>query len=128
MKPNPNESDPVLCFVKDQWAFFTAKDLKEQSGCDWDDRPYQHNASIPHEDGTITRVAFYGDFETPEDFTDSLSADDINAGVMAWISGSRWSSDEVNRIVIPAGTTLSEFKRLIKLGSGKVYTEELSNV
>ena len=126
MELNPNKLDPVLCFVKKQWAFFTTKDLKSQSGCDWDDRPYQHNASIPHEDETITRVAYEGCFDTPEDFTNNLSADDINSGVMAWISGSIWSTDEVGRIVIPAGTTLSEFKRLIKLGGGQIFVKDLS--
>lgn len=129
MSNHPNESDPVLCFVKDHmWAFFTKKALHEQSGCDWNDRPYQFNASVPHgeDEGTITRVAFHGDFETPENFSDNLSAEDINSGVIAWVVGSRWADDVVKKVTIPAGTPLSEFKRRIQQAGGKVFVEEKS--
>lgn len=38
----------VLCFVKGNRAYFTRKDLDEQWGDDWDDRPYEYNAGEPY--------------------------------------------------------------------------------
>lgn len=126
MKQKPNEADPVLCYVKDGWAYFTDLALEEQSGSDWHKRPYEHNACRPYDDEHVrTIVAFDGSFETPEDYNGCVSVEDINAGVMAWISTSRWADSDVKRIVIRAGTPVSEFKRLIRLAGGKVYTEEV---
>lgn len=37
-----------LCYIEDNLAFFTTKDLDKQWGDDWNDRPYEHNASRPY--------------------------------------------------------------------------------
>lgn len=50
------------------------------------------------------------------------SVEDINAGAVAWLSTPTWSSDP--KIAIPAGTTIPEFKRLIRQSGGKIYVEE----
>jgi hypothetical protein len=41
--------DPVLCYVDDNWAYFTTQDLADQWGDDWDDAPYEHNAETPYD-------------------------------------------------------------------------------
>jgi hypothetical protein len=130
-------SEPVLCFVKDNCAYFTTQKLEDQWGCDWGDRPYEHNASRPNEPGKsdidkgntweITKVYYDGDFETPAEiagFNSSYSVEDINAGYVPWLVTSRWT-DMPRKIVINAGCPLTDFKSAIKLGGGKVYTEEV---
>jgi hypothetical protein len=48
--------------------------------------------------------------------------EDINAGAVAWLSTPTWSSDP--KTAIPAGTTIPEFKRLIRQSGGKIFVEE----
>lgn len=119
----PNSSDPVLCYVREPWAYFTVLNLKAQGGDGWHKRPYQYNSSPPYEPpGIIFKLAYDGSFETPSDFAETISVEDINAGKIAWVSASRWGDGEA--MAIRAGTTLSEFKRLIKLAGGKIYEEK----
>ena len=123
---------PVLCYVDGQWAYFTTKKLSEQWGDDWNDAPYEDNAGEPYTYGDhdrkegcepweIVKVAWCGDFETPctDQCNSRWSVDRINAGGVAWMQTSRWSSGEA--VIIPAGTTLSDFCRLIAAGGGEVY-------
>jgi hypothetical protein len=37
-----------LCYVKGNWAYFTSRPLSEQTGDDWNDAPYEHNAGTPY--------------------------------------------------------------------------------
>jgi hypothetical protein len=125
---------PVLCYVDRQWAFFTTQPIEKQWGDDWDDVPYEHNAGEPYVYGEcdrteglkpweIVKVAWDGDFETPctDQSNSRWSVQRINAGGVAWLQTSRWISGEA--VIIPAGTTLSDFCRLITKGGGKVYLE-----
>jgi hypothetical protein len=111
-----------LCYVDEPWAYFTPRLLSEQSGDDWNDAPYEHNAEPPHEDD-IVRVAYSGDFQTPSAncTNSSWCVDDINKGGIAWLRSPDWKTDP--RVFIPAGTALDEFIELIRLGGGKVYAE-----
>jgi hypothetical protein len=122
-------NEPILCYVRDQWAFFTTRKLSEQWGDDWNDAPYEHNAGDPYEFGahdekngrepwTISRVAFDGCFETPcSNYPNSpWSVEQINAGAVAWL---RSSYPPIT--VIPAGVTLPQFRQLIERGGGTVY-------
>ena len=43
--------EPILCYVKGPWAYFTTQPLKKQWGDDWDDAPYEHNAGEPYGPG-----------------------------------------------------------------------------
>lgn len=72
---------------------------------------------------SVTKVAFDGDFEPPDfGLTNSrYSVQQINAGVVAWLKTGSWRAE--CQIVIPAGTTLDEFRQLIYAGGGKVYEE-----
>lgn len=121
MTTKTDEAILRLCYVDEPWAYFTPRPLAEQSGDDWNDVPYEHNAEPPN--GTdIVKVAYDGDFETPCDNNRNspYSVDEINAGVIAWLRRSKWSSKPM--VAIPAGTLLAEFCKLIRKGGGKVYT------
>jgi len=112
-------SDPVLCYVKDQWAYFTHKPLSEQWGDDWDDAPYEHNAGSPY--GATVRVAFYADMDRPCDnqFNSPYSVERINQGVVPWLVTSKYSSKPL--VTIFAGCTLKDFIAKIEQAGGEVY-------
>lgn len=103
-----------LCYIRDNFAYFTTQDLDKQTGDDWDDAPYEHNAGEPYppmlfnyvdgrkekdprdwnEDGTpkweIYKVAYdYCGAETPAEIAGSnsrYSVDMINAKLIPWLS------------------------------------------
>ena len=64
-----------LCFVDDNFAYFTTRELSKQWGDDWDDAPYEHNAGYPYEPAqqdlkkginwSIIKIAFEGPFLLP---------------------------------------------------------------
>ena len=116
----------VLCYVENNFAYFTTKELSDQWGDDWNDAPYEHNAGSPYgphkddEPWEILKVAFDGDFETPADIAghnSSYSVEMINKGAISWLT-QRWSETKVS---IPAGTTLKQFIELVEKGNGTVY-------
>jgi len=133
-------SEPVLCFIRGSIAYFTTQELSKQTGDDWDDAPYEHNAGTPYkpfrsvpecwnEDGTpkweISEVIFKTDLVTPKEYyygNSSYSVEDINAKYVPWLATAQYSSDP--KVVIYAGVTLTEFKRLIRSAGGKIYVEE----
>ena len=124
--------DPVLCYIDEPWAYFTTQALEDQWGDDWDDAPYEHNAEAPYEDWgmyeegkpqwRIVKIALDGPFETPSDAAMSCSVQEINRGDVAWLIPSWAARDDVKPI--PAGTPLSEFKRLVKAAGGTIYIPE----
>jgi hypothetical protein len=133
-------SEPVLCFIKDNTAYFTTQELSKQTGDDWNDAPYEHNAGRPYkpfrsipedwnEDGTpkweISEVIFKTDLVTPEEYhygNSSYCVEDINAKYVPWLATAKYSSDP--KVTIHAGVTITEFKRLIRSAGGKIYVEE----
>lgn len=118
-----------LCFVSGNFAYFTSKPLDEQTGDDWDDAPYEHNAGYPYDmdNSDIIRILAYncGCLETPAEFTGQggVSVDEINSGKVAWFSSPSYVKKE-DRVVIHAGVTMDEFKRLIKKAKGTVFVPE----
>ena len=117
-------SEPVLCYVRAPWAYFTTQKLSEQWGDDWDDAPYEHNASCPYTDDghEIVKLAYEGELETPADkagLNSRYSVEEINAGAVAWLASPSWCSGE--KVVIPAGTSISNFIKLVKKSGGAVY-------
>lgn len=142
-----------LCYVKDQWAYFTTQELDKQWGDDWNDAPYEHNAGTPYKpvwhreakhvkdgklcmcescladwDGIVPRweikcVAFEGPFTQPYEGH----------------FNSPWTVEQINRgavawlrsdnytqhtkVNVMAGCTYDEFIKAVKLGGGKVYAE-----
>lgn len=117
----------VLCYIDQYWAYFTTQELSKQWGDDWNDAPYEHNAGEPYlhfQDGeswSISKVAFDGPFERPCDnqLNSPWSVEQINAGAIAWLRSSRWSTNK--NVIIPAGTTMERFIDLIYDGGGNVY-------
>ncbi len=120
--------DPVLCFIKNGVAYFTTQELKAQTGDDWDDTPYEINAGPPYSaEGndahwTISAYRYPRHFMTPAELAGSYSpysVEDINAGAVAWL----YSAQNGERIAIYAGTTLSEFKRIMAPTGGIMPAE-----
>ncbi len=126
--PDPGEVTFRLCYVDEQWAYFTTQDVTKQWGDDWNDAPYEHNAGTPYayhdqtdkEPWEILKVAWDGPFRVPCDgqLNSRWTVEQINAGAAAWLTTETWADKQV---AIPAGTTLKEFKHLILEGEGKVY-------
>lgn len=109
----------VLCYVDPPWAYFTTLPLSEQWGDDWDDAPYEHNASPPH-GPEVVRVAYYSCHSTPAALCRSnsrYSVQQINSGAVAWLAA------EFEKDVQPilAGTTLQDFVKIIHASEGVVY-------
>jgi hypothetical protein len=84
-----------------------------------------HEPVQPRERWTITRVAFDDVMDTPREgvLNSSWSVQQINRGDVAWLRPCRWEENEAAQPIM-AGTTLSEFKRLLALCGGKVYVAE----
>lgn len=125
---NEATQEPKLCYVKDAWAYFTTQPVEKQNGDDWNDAPWEHNAGPPYDDHEtpkrwdIIKVAWHGDLETPGGWSGNSRwcVDQINAGAVAWLtSPSHKSGDEL--VVIHAGATLEDFKRLVAKAGGHVY-------
>lgn len=129
------KEDPILCYIRDDWAYFTTQPLAEACGEGWSKVPYEHNSSPPRSydamfDGArfkrkpwaITKVAFDGAFTRPStDYGNSpFSVVAINKGAAPWL---RTEFDTIF-VAIPAGTPLSRFKELVREAGGKVYVEE----
>lgn len=123
------DDDLKLCYVRGPWAWFTTRELSEQWGDDWNDALYEHNAGPPyerigHEEGAwdIVKVAWDGWLEEPceRHLNSPWSVEQINAGAVAWLHS---PSYEDANVVIPAGTTLPEFRRLVAEARGHVYED-----
>lgn len=123
------DQDPVLCYIDRPWAYFTTQALDQQWGDDWNDAPYEHNAEEPYAKPgwEIVVVAFRSDLETPADrsgINSPYSVQDINEGQIPWLQTPAW--DDGEQISIPAGTSLSEFTRIIRAAGGRVWREDLT--
>ena len=128
-------NEPVLCYIEpreNHVAWFTTAPLTEQWGDDWDDEVYEHNSENPYAwdesrglpPYTLTRVVFLGwDAIAPHHGYQNSpwSVQQINAGAVPWL---RSYAGTETPVVIPAGTTLSEFKWLVRLAGGTAYVEE----
>lgn len=121
------------------YAYFTPRSMNAQTGDDWNDCPYEHNAGIPY-DHIITKVV---DCETcpglkiakeikyieiikvpfstrsfntsfPKDYSyggnSSFCVDSINRGAVAWIYD---FVDKKHSVAIYGGCTLKKFSKLI---------------
>jgi len=117
-----------LCYIRDSFAFFTTAELKDQWGDSWNNAPYRHNAEDPNEWSEcsdvpkyeIKKIAYDAYLDRPGD---RYSVEMINAGAVAWLV---YASSLDPKVVIPAGTTLEDFKRLIKEAGGKTYEESIT--
>lgn len=114
-------SEYKLCYVKDNFAYFTSQELKNQCGDGWHKRPYEHNSDEPYvycgkgKPYGIVKMAFEGEFRFPlsRSANSQYSVDSINAGDFPWIA-----QDEMS---IYAGASIEEFKEKIIKADGSVY-------
>ena len=122
----------VLCYVEPPWAYFTTQKLGDQWGDDWDDRPYENNAGEPyiwterHSNPPayeVHKVAYDSDWLiTPAEDNMVRSVEEINKGDTPWLKTSKYYSE--NHVSIYAGTTLSDFIKLLQFAGGRVYLEQ----
>jgi len=119
-----------LCYVEDNFAWFTTADLSDQWGDDWNDAPYEHNAGSPYAwregddkaEYKLMRVAFYSQLETPADISGGnsrYSVQAINAGAVAWLAdrfGEKCTT-------ISAGCNPETFIKTIKETGGDVFIQ-----
>jgi len=109
-----------LCYVELPFVWFTMN-LREQSGDDWNDAPYDCNAGPPTlrrgQDWKIFRVAVFANpykhqLMTPDSSHSNTwwSVDDINSGAVPWLrlTESDWNPQSIATLM--AGITYSEFK------------------
>ena len=112
-----------LCYIEDNWAYFTKLPLDEQWGDDWDDAPYEHNAGEPYEHlgADIMKLAWEGDLDTPcGNYNNSpYSVQRINKGAVPWLVSSPWNKNIF--VSIPGGTTMLDFITLVYASGGTVY-------
>lgn len=120
-----DKGDYKLCYIKNNFAYFTNLPLSEQWGDDWNDSPYEHNAGEPsyESENQIIKIAYDGyDTETPADksgYNSSYSVEMINSGAVAWLTG--YDYKEEKYISLLAGSTIEEFAdKLNKIGE-KIY-------
>ena len=121
-----------LCFVDENWAYFTDQPLTGEGcqwGDDWNDAPYEHNAGEPyaHDGENVIKCAWEGDFVTPggDNGNSEYSVERINKGVIPWLVTSRWYEGDV--VIIQAGVSPMEFRTLITKGGGKTYWPALTS-
>lgn len=131
-----------LCYIENNFAYFTTQDLDKQWGDDWDDAPYEHNAEEPYTpairyftadrqekvetdwnaDGSpkweIMKIAFY----CPSSATPAESAG----------MNSPYSVEMINNKLIPwltvypdkglfAGASIDEFVEFIEESGGEIF-------
>lgn len=124
------DDDFKLCYCTESWAYFTTLDPEKQEGDDWHKRPRSLNSGPPYEDyqapqgaeprWRLKKVAWESNHELADD---NQTAERINQGNSAWLCLDAYGCCPKDAKPIPAGTTLPEFRRLIKLAGGKVYEE-----
>lgn len=123
-----------LCYVDNQWAYFTTQPLDKQWGDDWGDAPYEHNAGDPYayseydqkqgrEPWEIIKVAWEGPLSAPCSgvLNSHYSVEMINAGLTPWLRTDEWHTGAP--VAIMAGIGLQDFIDQVYALGGAVYTE-----
>jgi hypothetical protein len=137
-----------LCYIENNFAYFTTQELDKQTGDDWNDAPYEHNAGTPYE----PRIFYYADGRREKDLTEwnedgtpkfeiyKVAYDYCGAETPAQIAGSnsRYSVDMINAKLIPwltkypnkalfAGASVEEFTEFVESCNGTVYFPKEKN-
>jgi hypothetical protein len=132
-----------LCYIRDNFAYFTTQELDKQTGDDWNDAPYEHNAGEPYapslryftadrqekvetdwnEDGTpkweIMKIAFdCSKAETPAQMAfgnSKYSVQMINNKLIPWLTITNSSK------ALFAGASIGEFVKFIEESEGEIF-------
>ena len=122
--------DFKLCYVdSNNTAWFTTQPLtgpNKQWGDDWDDSPYEHNAGEPYyeKEHEFVRLGVEG-FRTPAHLGFRCSVEQINAGMVAWLTSETSFLNNDGRYTtllttIHAGIDLPTFISRVKEAGGEV--------
>jgi hypothetical protein len=100
---------------------------KKQSGDDWDDAPYEHNAGPPYpkEGHEIIEVKFSSVLLSPADQhapNSLLSVEAINDCEVPWLTS---REEEDKKISIFAGDTLGEFIDVVIGTGGSIFFKSI---
>lgn len=127
------EREPVLCYVSGSLLVFTTQALEDQTGDDWNDAPYEHNAGYPYAYGDhdakrgkepwqLVELYYQGDFEQPSSwaYNSPYSIDHINARAVPWLQSDRHGPEPFKHKVW-AGWTLRQVAAAIAKAGGMVY-------
>lgn len=127
-------SEPVLCYVRGTFLYFTTQALFDQWGDDWNDAPYEHNAGSPYPydehdarrgkaPWSILCVAWSGPFETPADghLNSPWSVERINRGEVPWLRSDGFGAAPQGSVQIWAGMPYTQAVAGILEGGGMVY-------
>jgi hypothetical protein len=132
-----------LCYIEKSFAYFTTQELDKQTGDDWNDSPYEHNAGEPYAprlryftadrqekvetdwnaDGSpkweIMKIAFYcPSAETPAQMAgmnSRYSVKQINAGLIPWLTSRQHNTCKY------AGASIDSFVFFIEESGGEVF-------
>jgi hypothetical protein len=143
------KKDFKLCFIAENFAYFTTQELSKQTGDDWNDAPYEHNAGVPYgpfrsysytKNGEWAKGSDYNDDGTPKweiykvayDYCGAETPSEIAAG------NSRYSVEAINNKLTPwltkypdkalfAGASVEEFITFIEECGGTVYLPKEKN-
>jgi hypothetical protein len=126
------KKDFKLCFIAENFAYFTTQELGKQWGDDWNDAPYEHNAGVPY--GPMVKSSDYNDDGTPKWEIYKVAYDYCGAETPAELAGgnSRYSVEAINNTLIPwltkypdkklyAGASVEDFITFIEECGGTVY-------
>ncbi len=125
--------EPVLCYVKHGWAYFTTQPLEKQWGDDWNNAPYEHKAEEPYLPHTkdefwqIIRLGYSGPLATPAQniawdkgqVDSGISVHDINDKKVPWLTP---TDKAMEHFAIYAGDTATDFVNKVLHVGGMVYS------
>ncbi len=128
------DMNSVLCFVNRPWAYFTTQALSDQLGDGWTNKPWtQAGIPYPHwhynpeckkDKWEIYKIAYDGTFWTlpyniyPDTNHPTVSRIN-NEKSIPWLRSSFYFLPE--KLVVMAGTTLSDFCKLMRANGGNAY-------
>jgi hypothetical protein len=108
-----------LCYIEGCRAYFV-DDFENVTGDDWNDAPYQTNASEPYKEFDATIVYFDGNFTTPADMCGMIHTSvDIMNSLKYNIP---WLYFSPAAMLMP-GSTLEEFIEFVKSNGGNIYAK-----
>ena len=111
-----------LCYYDGKFLWFSMRDPKTIFGDDWNDAPYEYNASPPYEKyGPFKKIAFDNiDLRSPSDgFSNSpYSAEQINSTGIPWLITSSYADKKFG---LAPGTTYEECIKQLLSGGAEVY-------
>jgi len=125
--------ESVLCFINGPWAYFTTRALSDQYGDNWNNKPwteagspYLHRHYNPELDKLnkweIYKIAYSGFWTLPYAIYPDLNHPTVlsinNDNSIPWLCS---SNPHPKPIEVMAGTTLSNFCKLMRENGGYAY-------